>query len=179
MVNLSSWGKHMNVYECLENRRTIRRFKSVPVKEETLTKILNAARWAPSSRNQQPWHLIIIRAKETLNHIGKISSSGSFIANAPLAIAIVMKQADQPYMDAGRAIQQMEVIAWAEGLGTCFVTLSNEEQTQIAKLLEIPQSLDLISVLPFGYRYNYTENKGILRKPLSEIIHTEKYLHTN
>ena len=69
MVNLSSWGKHMNVYECLENRRTIRRFKSVPVKEETLTKILNAARWAPSSRNQQPWHLIIIRAKETLNHI--------------------------------------------------------------------------------------------------------------
>ena len=90
-----------------------------------------------------------------------------------------MKQADQPYMDAGRAIQQMEVIAWAEGLGTCFVTLSNEERTKIAKLLEIPQSLDLISVLPFGYRYNYTKNRKILRKPLSEMIHIEKYLHTN
>ena len=111
----------MDVYDCLRDRRTVRQFKSTPVPETTLTKILNAARWAPSSRDQQPWHLVVVRNREMLAQIGHIAGTGSFIADAPLAVALIMEEADQLEMDGGRALQQMEIMAWSEGMGTCLI----------------------------------------------------------
>ena len=146
-----------------------------PVPEATLTKILNAARWAPSSRNQQPWHLIVIKNRETLEQIGRVAGTGSFVGDAPLAIALVMENADQPGMDAGRALQQMEIMAWSEGMGTCFVTLTEAERQKIVELLTIPAEMDLITVLPFGYRADDSRGRGVPRKPLSEMIHNETF----
>ena len=60
-----------------------------------------------------------------------------------------MENADQPQMDAGRALQQMEIMAWSEGLGTCVVTLTMEEGEKITELLGIPPAMTLITVLPF------------------------------
>ena len=165
----------MNVYECLRSRRTVRHFSQSEVSEKTLNRILNAARWAPSSRNQQPWHLIVVRNRETLDQIGKTAKTGSFIGDAPLAIAIVMENADQPGMDAGRALQQMEIMAWSEGLGTCFVTLNTEERDSIARILQIPGELKLITVLPFGIRSSDFKGNGTPRKPLSELVHIESF----
>ncbi len=165
----------MDVYECLRSRRTVRHFSQGEVSETTLKRILNAARWAPSSRNQQPWHLVVVRNRKTLEQIGKVAKTGSFIGDAPLAIAIVMESADQPGMDAGRALQQMEIMAWSEGLGTCFVTLNTEEQVSIAKILHIPDELKLITVLPFGIRSSDFKVNGTPRKPLSELVHIESF----
>ena len=165
----------MDVYGCLRGRRTVRRFKPAAVPETIVTKILEAVRWAPSSRNQQPWHLVVIRNKETLARMGRIAATGTFIKEAPVAIAVVMADADSPELDAGRALQQMELIAWSEGLGTCFVTLTKDEQEKIADLLGIPAGMDLITVMPFGYRPNNFKGRGIPRKPLSEIAHSERF----
>ena len=165
----------MDVYECLRGRRTVRQFKSAPVPEETLNRVLNAARWAPSSRNQQPCHLVVVRDRETLARMGRIAGTGSFIGDAPLAIAVVMKDADQPQMDGGRALQQMEIMAWSEGLGTCFVTLTADEREQIVELLGIPAAMDLITVLPFGYRNDDFQGRGVPRGPLSEMVHDERF----
>ena len=165
----------MNVYECLRSRRTVRHFSQGEVSERTLNKILNAARWAPSSRNQQPWHLVVVKNRGTLGQIGTITKTGSFIEDAPLAIAIVMEGADQPGMDAGRALQQMELMAWSEGLGTCFVTLRAEERNSIKKILQIPDQMELITVLPFGVRSGEYKGRGTPRKPLSEMVHTESF----
>ena len=165
----------MDVYECLRSRRTVRQFSQGEVSDETLNRILDAARWAPSSRNQQPWHLVVLRNRETLDRIGKVAKTGSFIGDAPLAIAIVMERADQPSMDAGRALQQMEIMAWSEGLGTCFVTLKAEERNSIKKILRIPDQMELITVLPFGIRSRENKGRGTPRKPLSEMVHTESF----
>ena len=145
------------------------------LKVKFLNRILNAARWAPSSRNQQPWHLVVLRNRETLDRIGKVANTGSFIGDAPLAIAIVMERADQPSMDAGRALQQMEIMAWSEGLGTCYVTLKAEERNSIKKILRIPDQMELITVLPFGIRSGKNKGRGTPRKPLSEMVHTESF----
>jgi nitroreductase len=107
--------------------------------------------------------------------MGRISGTGSFIGDAPLAIAVVMDDADQPQMDGGRALQQMEVMAWSEGLGTCFVTLTGDEREQIVELLGIPAAMDLITVLPFGYRHDDFQGRGVPRKPLSEMVHDERF----
>ena len=165
----------MDVYECLRDRRTVRQFKPTPVPETTLAKVLNAARWAPSSRNQQPWHLVVVRDREMLAQIGAIAGTGSFVADAPLAIALVMENADQPGMDGGRALQQMEIMAWSEGMGTCFVTLTEDERGRVAELLTVPSGMDLITVLPFGYRADDFRGRGVPRKPLSEMVHNETF----
>ncbi len=166
----------MDVLSCVRSRRTVRSFKPEPVPDAIVDSILNAARWAPSSRDQQPWHLIVIKSKQMLSEIGRIATSGRFISEAPLAIAIAMKNADRPELDAGRALQQMELIAWAEGLGTCFVGLRAAEQNhRVKELLGIPEELDLITVMPFGYRSDDFEGRGNPRKPLSEMAHIEKF----
>ena len=163
----------MDIEQCLKQRRTIRKFKNLDVSEEILSKLLNAARWSPSSRNQQPWNLITVRNRQTLKMISETASSGSFISQAPLAIGIVMKNADQPLMDAGRMLQQMELMAWSLGLGTCYVTFSPSEREKISEILRVPIDADLITVLPFGYRTDSSGGKGVPRKKVSEIRHEE------
>ena len=166
----------MEVYDCLRSRLTIRSFKPDPVPDEMVTRILQAGRWAPSSRNLQPWHFIVIRDREALQEIDRIATSGSFVAQAPLAIAIVMEDADRPELDAGRALQQMELLAWSEGLGTCFVGLRDEEQNRkVKEMLGIPDRMVLITVLPFGYRLDSVKGSGRRRKPLSDIAHAERF----
>ena len=165
----------MDVYECLKDRRTVRRFTQVPVPDEILTKILEAARWAPSSRDQQPWHLVVVRDKEMLAKIGRIAGTGSFIAEAPVAIGVVMDNADSPELDAGRALQQMEIMAWSEGLGTCFVTFTPGERDQVMGLLGVPSGMELVTVMPFGFRPGDFRGRGVPRKPLSQMAHGERF----
>src|ERR671918_378696 len=102
-------GSGREVYQCIRTRRTIREFKPDPIPQEVVYKILQAGRWAPSSSNSQPWHFLVITARETLDAIGRIATSGAFISQAPLAIAIVMDSARRPELDAGRALQQIEL----------------------------------------------------------------------
>ena len=167
----------MDVIECLRTRLTVRRFKDDPVPDEVVERLLRAVQWAPSSRNQQPWHLVVIRDRDTLAELGRMAQSGKFLADAPLAIAIAMENADTPWLDAGRALQQMEIVAWAEGLGTCFVGLPTAEQVRkVKELLRIPDNFELITVLPFGYRAEKNAGRGKRRrKPLSQMAHVEHY----
>lgn len=167
----------MDVYKTVKTRLTVRRFKPNPVPDEVVHRLLEAARWSPSSRNLQPWHLVVVRDRATLAELGRIATSGRFLADAPMAIAVAMDNADSPWLDAGRLLQQMELVAWAEGMGTCFVGLTLADQNKHAKeLLGIPDSLDLITVLPFGYRTDDVKSTGRKRrKPMSEMAHVERF----
>ena len=165
----------MEVYECVRSRITVRSFKPDPVPDRVVRRILRSAQWAPTSRNQQPGHFIVIQDRELLESIGRAAATGSFVGRAPFAIAIVMVNADSPALDAGRALQQMELVAWSEGLGTCFVTLDGAEIPRVKEILGIPAEAELITVLPFGYRAEETEGRGKRRKPLSEITHLDKF----
>lgn len=166
----------MDVDECIRTRRTVREFKSDPVPDEIVHKLLQAGRWAPSSSNTQPWHFVVVRDRDTIATLGQIATQGTFIGQAPLAIAIVMENARRPQLDAGRALQQMELLAWSEGLGTCFVGIrAAEQQDAIKDLLGIPKELELITVLPFGYRPEGRRATGTPRKPMAEMAHRERF----
>ncbi len=166
----------MEVYDCIRSRRTVRNFKPDPVPNRIVNRILRAGRWAPSSSNVQPWHFIVIKNPATLKAMGGIATQGTFLGQAPLAIAIVMENAGRPQLDAGRALQQMELVAWSEGLGTCFVGLrAEEQQVALKELLGIPSEMELITILPFGYREEGFSGQGVPRKPMSEIAHSEKF----
>jgi nitroreductase len=165
----------MDVFNAIRTRRTVRDFTDAPVSDAVLHKILQAARWAPSSSNTQPWHFIAIRDRDTIAELGRICTQGAFIGQAPLAIAVVMGETRRPQLDAGRALQQMELVAWSEGLGTCFVGIRGEQQTEVKALLDIPEDMELVTVLPFGYRVMRPAGTGTPRKPMSEIAHGERF----
>ena len=166
----------MEVFECIRRRRTIREYKKDPIPEDVLEKILQAGRWSPSSSNSQPWHFIVVKDPNILSELGRIATQGPFISDAALAIVIVMENAPRPQLDAGRAIQQMELVAWSEGLGTCFVGVRIEEQQiEVKELLNIPSDLELITIMPYGYRSTSIGRVGTPRKDLAEMVHREKF----
>ncbi len=166
----------MDVNECLNTRLTIRNFKPDRVPISVTRKILEAGRGAPSSKNLQPWQFVVITDSEMLKQIGALAPSGPFIADAPMAIAVFMRDAQRPDLDAGRAIQQMEIMAWSLGLGTCFVGFRDSGSAlQVKGLLGMPADFDLITVLPFGYRLDSVKGRNRKRKPMSAVAHLGRF----
>lgn len=168
----------MEVYECIRSRRTVRQYKPDPVPEEVIRKILRAGRWAPSSSNSQPWNFVVVTSPETIARLAEIATQGPFIAQAPLVIAIIMlPDAPRPQLDAGRALQQMELVAWDEGLGTCFVGVrAEEQQVAVKKALGIPADYHLITLMPYGYRTGQPSGRpSVPRRPMEEIAHSERF----
>ena len=65
-----------DVFEVIAKRRTVRRFSDTPIPEEDLMRILDAARMAPSSGNQQAWKFLVIRDPDRIRHIRKVGTEG-------------------------------------------------------------------------------------------------------
>jgi nitroreductase len=158
---------------CIRTRREIREYLDKAIPEETLLKILEAGRLAPSSKNSQPWHFVVIRNKEMLKKISALTPTGEHIAKAPLAVAILMDSAKLPEIDGARAGQSMILAAWDLGIGACWIT--NFYDDGVKDLLGAPQRMKLVSVIPFGYPVEPTTKRKKVRKPISEILHYEKF----
>ena len=113
------------------------------------------------------------RNPDTLRQLGALARSGPYTAQAPLAIVVSTEKTRFALSDASRAIQSMILTAWAEGVGSNWVGFSGMEE--IKALLGIPDDLDVLAVLPFGYP-DKAVGKGIKkRKPLSEVAHRERF----
>jgi nitroreductase len=163
----------MSVLECVRARIETREFTPDPVPEDVIQKILEAGRWSPSQRNRQPWHFIVVQNHETLKQLGALAPSGSYIADAPLAIVVVTDGARVPFIDGTRAISSMQLVAWEEGVGSCWV--GSVEREGVKRLLSIPDACELITVLPFGYPQDAAKRLKKRRKPLEQIAHRERF----
>jgi len=163
----------VDALNCIRTRREIRDYLDKPIPQECIDEILEAGRLAPSSKNSQPWHFIVIRDKGTLRKISELTPTGKHIANAPLAIAIVMEDAKLPEVDGARAGQNMILAAWSLGVGSCWVV--NFYEDGVKDLLGVPQKMKLVTVLPFGYPIEPKTTRKKIRKPISEIVHYEKF----
>jgi nitroreductase len=62
------------VFEVITNRRSIRKYKPDAVPRETLARLIEAARWAPSGENAQPWRFVIVEDREKIKAIGKVAA---------------------------------------------------------------------------------------------------------
>lgn len=163
----------MDTLTCIRTRREIRDYLEKPIPGESLNRILEAGRLAPSSKNSQPWHFVVIRDKETLAKISELTPTGEHIAKAPLAIAVLMDSAKLPEIDGTRAIQNMVLAAWGLGIGACWV--ANFYEDGVKDVLGAPQRMKLITVMPFGYPTQPKTKRKKIRKPIEEIVHYEKF----
>ena len=163
----------MDVHEAIRTRYAVRDFRPDSLPDETILRILEAGRLAPSQRNRQQWHFVVVQDGETLKKIGELASSGRYIAQAPMAVAVVMQGSKMPKIDAARAVQNMILAAWAEGVGTCWVGGIGGDR--VKDLLNLPEDAELITILPFGYPARRSLKGKKDRKPLSEVAHRESF----
>lgn len=170
---MSSIPQPNDVFETIRTVLAVRAYRDQPIPEDTLERILEAARLTASAQNRQPWHFVLVQDREMLKQLGEWSSYGKYVAEAAAAILVLVKPGRNASSDAARAIQSMVLQAWSEGIGSNWVGPSGFEPAKAA--LGIPDELELIAVVPFGYPANEI-GKGIKnRKPLSEIAHRERW----
>ncbi|MCJ7718301.1 nitroreductase family protein, partial [Candidatus Bathyarchaeota archaeon] len=72
----------MDLFETVEKRRSIRKFRPNPIPDKDLKKILEAGRLAPSGGNRQPWSFIVVRKPETKKKLAAVANLQRFIADA-------------------------------------------------------------------------------------------------
>lgn len=163
----------MEVFEAVRTLLAVRRYQDRPVPEETIHQIVEAGRLTASSMNKQPWHFIVVRERETLRHLGTLARTGPYIAEASLAIVVAIERTQFAVSDASRAIQSMLLTAWSAGIGSNWVGFGG--MGEVKGLLGIPDELDLLAILPFGYPANAVGRGRKERKPLAEAAHRERY----
>jgi nitroreductase len=163
----------MEVFDAIRTMQAVRQFQDRPVPEEVLRRVLEAGRLTASGMNAQPWHFIVVEDPGTLRQLGTLARTGSYIAEAPLAIAVVVKQTPLAVSDASRAIHAMLLTAWADGVGGNWVGFGGLDEAK--PVLGIPQGLDLLAIVPLGYPAAALGRGKKERKPLAEVASRERY----
>ena len=163
----------MEAFEAIRTLLAVRSYKDTPVPDDVVRRIVEAGRLTGSGMNRQPWHFMVIRERDTLRRLGALASSGSYVAQAPLAIVVATDRSRFAVSDASRAIQSMLLAGWADGVGSNWVGFGGLESARA--LLDIPDSLDVLALLPFGYPARAVGRGKKQRKPLRDVAHLEKY----
>jgi nitroreductase len=163
----------MDVFETITTVLAVRAFQSRPIPAEQIRRILEAGRLTGSGSNQQPWHFIVVDEPAELTKLAELAKSGPYIAQAPLAIVVVIDRTALAVSDGSRAIQSMVIAAWSEGIGSNWVGYIGMQG--INQLLNIPDNLDVLAILPFGYPVKQLGQGKKNRKALSEVASHGKY----
>jgi nitroreductase len=163
----------MEVFEAVRTVLAVRQFKDTPVPPDVVQRIVEAGWLTASAMNKQPWHFIVVENRETLRQMGALAKTGPYIAQAALAIVVVIERTPLAVSDASRAIQSMILTAWSDGVGSNWVGFMGP--AEIKPLLDIPEDLDILGVLPFGYPAQAIGQGKKNRKPLSEVAHQERF----
>lgn len=163
----------MEVFDAVRTVLAVRRYKDTPVPAEIVRRIAEAGRLTGSSTNGQPWHFIVVENRDTLRQMGALLRSGPYVVQAPLAIVVAIEKTRFAMSDGSRAIQSMILTAWSEGVGSNWVGFVG--MTAVKALLGIPEELDVLAVLPFGYPAQPVGRGKKRRKPLSKVAHRERF----
>ena len=164
----------MDVFEAIRTILAVRRYQDRPVPDELVRRIVEAARLTASSRNGQPWHFIVVRDRATLRELGSRARTGPYIAEAALAVVVAMDRTPYSVSDGSLAIHSMMLTAWAEGIGSNWVGFAGHLDT-VKELLAIPDELDVLAILPFGYPATPVGRGKKNRKPLGEVASSERF----
>ena len=167
---------HMGIMEMIRSRRSIRKYKPTSVEDEKLKTVLEAAGWAPSAGNRQPWEFIVVKDPSIRRRIADIAPYGRFIAEAPVMIAVVVNpEKDRTHCieDGAIATTHIMLAAYALDLGTCWVgAFGSAYEDDAKRVLGVPPNLRVLSLVSLGYP---AEERTSTRKDLGEIVHYEKY----
>ena len=164
----------MDAYRAVVDKRDQRIFLERPIAEETLRRILQAGRMTGSSKNREPNRLIVVREHAQVAAVAALGPQARWVASA--AVVIVIVQTERHEYDAGRCAQNMMVVAWGEGVGSC---PSHVDEAKLGALLGVPDGLHVNRLIAFGYvdpaRPGVPKTVARRRRPLDELTHFERW----
>jgi nitroreductase len=163
----------MEVFEAVRTLLAVRNYQDKSVPPEVVRRIIEAGRLTGSSMNRQPWHFIVVESRDTLRQLGALAKTGPYIAQAPLAIVVAIERTMFSVSDASRAIQSMILTAWSERVGSNWVGFRGLDE--VKSLLSIPDELEVLAIIPFGYPAQPIGKGKKKRKSISEVAHLERF----
>lgn len=169
----------MDTIKAIMTRRSIRRFKDRPVGEKKITALLQAAMQAPSARNNQPWHFVVITERGLLSAIPEFHPNARMLLQAPLAIMIcgdvqIEESIEYINTDCSAATQNLLLAAHNVGLGAVWLGIYPRERRveEIRRLLGIPRTVTPIALVALGYA---AEGKEPERRFQPDRVHRNRW----
>lgn len=168
-----------DVFDCMRESQSVRSFKQEPVPEPTLTRLLEAACWAPSAGNLQPWYFYVVKNSHVKKELASLCFNQEQIIEAPVAIVVMADPArsNERYgergaqlyclQDTAAAIQNLLLAAEGVGIGACWVGAFDEPKVQ--QLVEAPPRLRAVAIICLGYS-NEPERGAKERFRVAEVV---------
>jgi nitroreductase len=167
------------IQDIIINRRSIRKYKTNAVSQHQIEKLLQAAMYAPSANNLQPWHFVVVTERSTLNQIMDIHPYAKMLKNAPLAILVCADQQIEKtegywVQDCSAAIQNIMLSAYGMGLASVWLGVypRQERMLSIKKLFSLPEHIHPLSIVAVGHA---DEQKELPERYLAERIHLNQW----
>lgn len=163
----------MSTLEIIKKRRSVKEYLDKEVPSEIIEKIVEAGIWAPSACNVQGWHFLVINDKKGLQDLTK--QGVVHLSNVPVGIFVlydkrlVNKEYQDHFQSAAAAIQNMHLMAFELGLGSCWVC-DLPKRNKLKKMLGAPWYFEIIALFTLGYPKSYppvVKRKGNLKEFIS------------
>ena len=169
----------MDPIELLITRRSIRKYIPGNIPQQSVDTIMEAAMYAPSANNEQPWHFIIIKNKDELLKIAEVLPHGKMLPYAALGIIVcadthLEKSKGYWPVDCANATQNILLAAHAEDFGAVWLGVypRDERMTAITDLFHLPENIKPFSVVALGIP---DEKPEIPERVNPERVHYDKW----
>jgi nitroreductase len=162
------------VLETVRTALAVREYQDRQIPDDVLDRVVEAGHLTASSMNRQPWHFVVVRDRQALRDLGGLVETGPYIASAAAAIVVGCERRSRfAVSDASRAIQSMILTAWADGVGSNWTGFAGLEE--VRRYAGLPDTHDVLAVLPFGYPARPVGKGRKNRKPLAEVASAERF----
>jgi nitroreductase len=162
----------MDVLEAIRTKRAVRQFADGPVPDDVIREIVNAGRRAQSSKNDQPWHFIVVRDRGTLKQLSECGNYARHLAGAAFAVALIASPGYD--FDQGQAAAYLQLAAWEQGIGSCIASIYEPERARA--ILGVPSDQQFDTAISFGYPAQPpAAPRPDGRKPFDEVVRWEKW----
>jgi len=165
----------MDLYKAIYQRKSVRSYLDKDVPEPILTKILEAARMAPSASNRQEWRFVVVRDPKQREQLADAAYGQQFVAQAPVVIVCCAETTEHVMscqqlcypIDVAISVDHITLCATAEGLGCCWIGAFDPQRVQ--HILDILPEIKVVTLLPLGYPQDPSQvSKN--RLPLEKIV---------
>lgn len=157
----------------LKERISVRKYETRPVEREKLEALVDAARFAPTARNEQPWEFVVVTQREGLERLAMLADYGGFIRDAGALIAVFCHDTKYYLEDGSAATTYICLAATALGLGSCWVAGDKKNYAEeVRRALSLPEDYRLVSLISLGYPAEHHPKE---KRSLKELLHWERY----
>ncbi len=163
-----------DVFEAVRTVLAVREYRDEAIPDDVMDRIVEAGHLTASSMNRQPWQFVVVRDRNALRDLGGLVRTGPYIARSAAAIVVAFERESRlGVADASRAIQAMILTAWADGVGSNWTGFAGLEE--VREFVGLPDTYDVLAVLPFGYPARALGKGKKNRKPLAEVASAERF----